>query len=177
MFRSGRTCNNWDALLRLLVPTLEPSGRSSRILLFRDIKASRGSSLSGKALSISSSGNSAGTSFMLWTAAWTCFLRRASSISFTNSPFPPILLKGESKILSPVVLIFTSSTSTSVCLFSTFSLTHSLWARASLLPLVPILKIIIKFSFPSRNPLLSRKRTRIINHCSKKTGRAPCHQE
>jgi len=59
------------------------------------------------------SGSSAGTSFMLCTAISTSLASKASSISLTNSPLPPTLARGTSVILSPLVMIFTSSTEVS----------------------------------------------------------------
>ncbi len=112
MSRSGRIRRIWAARRRLLVPSLAFSGSWSMATSPVEMRASLGSSRSGKAASINPSGSSAGTSFMLCTARSTLFSKRASSISFTNRPFPPTLLSGASRILSPVVLMMVSSTRT-----------------------------------------------------------------
>ncbi len=135
--RSGLAFLSWAILRRLLVPTRAPSGNSSSLSPTREIRASRGSSRSGKMVTSSPSGSSAGTSFKLCTAKSASFLRRASSISFTKRPLPPTWASGTSRILSPLVVNFTRSTLTSGQCVSISFLTQLLCARANTLFLVP----------------------------------------
>src|SRR3990172_1246607 len=74
----------------------------------------------------------------------------ASSISFTKRPFSPILLKGESRILSPVVLIMHSSGAIPT-MFSISPATRLACQSASLLPRVPMIRRSLKS--PSAAPL------------------------
>src|SRR5512135_1349506 len=107
----------------------------------RERKASRGSSLSQITARWRPSGNSVGTSFMLWTARSASPLRSASSISFTKSPLPPTCASGTSRILSPVVLILLRSTSRPGFILCSSDFTHSACQSASLLPRVPMMTL------------------------------------
>ena len=139
MIKSGRILANWDLRRRLLVPTLAPWGSSRQLVQVLEIKASNGFSRLVMMPMCSPSGRSAGTSFMLCTAMSTSLLSRASSISLTNSPLPPTFARGTSVILSPLVMIFTSSTMVSGYWASISPLIQVDWVRASRLALVPIL--------------------------------------
>src|SRR5690554_2897399 len=88
-------------------------------------KASVGSSRSQIATSPRPSGNSMGTSFMECTARSARPSSMASSSSFTNRPLPPIFASGTSRILSPWVLILTSSTVMLSCSRSSSDLMNS----------------------------------------------------
>ena len=74
-------------------------------------RASRGSARWEKATRGNSGGISMGRSLLEWTVKSTRPSRRARSSSLTNSPLPPIWLRGRSKMRSPVVFMVTSSTS------------------------------------------------------------------
>jgi len=76
----------------------------------REIRTSRGSSLSGITVISRASGSSAGTSFMLCTAMSMSSRRSASSISLMKTPFPPIWARATSCRISPFVRMVTSST-------------------------------------------------------------------
>src|SRR5437588_9002651 len=65
----------------------------------------------------------------------------ASSISFVKSPLPPIFARGTSRILSPVVLIGTSSTVSPDHRFSNSLLVQLACQSASALPRVPSLSL------------------------------------
>ena len=134
IFRSGRRLSSWHILLRLLVPTFAPCGRSLKLFMpFPAINASLGSSRFVMQGRCKPSGNSVGTSFMLCTARSASPLSIASSISLTKRPLPPTCASGTSRILSPVVLILFSSTSNSGSIVSSCDFIHSACHRASLL--------------------------------------------
>src|SRR5213593_2186353 len=101
------------------------------------MKASRGSSRSGIAPNTIPAGSWKGTSFMLWTARSIRPSTSASSISFVKSPFPPIFARGTSRILSPVVLIGTSSTANSGQRCSSWLFVQFACQSARALPRVP----------------------------------------
>jgi len=82
------------------------------------------------------SGRSVGTSFIEWTARSMPPDNSVSSISLTNSPFPPTLASGTSRIMSPVVLILVISTFLPV-LLSISNWMNSACHKASLLPRLP----------------------------------------
>src|SRR3989454_1164147 len=102
------------------------------------MRTSCGSSRSGIARISSSAGRRVGTSFMLCTARSISPRNKASSISLMNSPLPPMVASGVSRILSPVVLIRLSDTARAGSSSRRRAYTHSACQRASLLPRVPI---------------------------------------
>jgi hypothetical protein len=75
---------------------------------------------------------------MLCTARSISSRNRASSISFTKRPLPPMAAKGTSRILSPEVLMVRRVTDRSGATACRLAWTHSACQRASLLPRVPI---------------------------------------
>src|SRR5215472_3735304 len=77
---------------------------------FTEMKASRGSSRCMMAARSNSAPSSVGTSFMLWTARSMRPSASASSISLVNIPLVPTLARATSRILSPVVLMISIST-------------------------------------------------------------------
>jgi len=96
---------NCAALLGLDVPILAPSFIFLKNSFPLEINTSHGSILFIIAATINPSGKSTGKSFILCTANEISFLKRASSISFVNSPLPPIFDKAMFWILSPLVFI------------------------------------------------------------------------
>src|SRR5262245_55903373 len=64
----------------------------------------------------------------------------ASSISFVNSPFPPIWLSEASRNTSPDVLMISMTTLKSAWAASSCDLTQLAWKSASLLPREPLVK-------------------------------------
>src|SRR5690554_5821033 len=102
-----------------------PLGKLVDVLYWLLTKASVGSSRSQIATSPRPSGNAMGTSFMECTARSARPSSMASSSSFTNRPLPPIFASGTSRILSPWVLILTSSTVMLSCSRSSSDLMNS----------------------------------------------------
>jgi len=123
------------------VPIRARRGMASNLMRCFETKTSRGSSRSGVTAMVSPGGSSAGTSFRLWTARSMSLRRRASSISLTKTPLPPILTRATSCIMSPLVLMTTRLTPMPGWHFSILSFTQPAWARARALPRVPILNV------------------------------------
>src|SRR5450759_5077727 len=99
--------------------------------------ASRGSTRGGFAAMTRLSGSSVGMSFMEWTARSTVPSTSSTSISLVNSPLPPTLASGTSRILSPVVLMILRHTGRPE-ISTTRALMYSDCHSASLLPRVPM---------------------------------------
>src|SRR5215203_2908563 len=137
--RSGRlrliiACRRSDA-----VPSVAPCGSSAMDFALRLMNASRGSSRSMKADSISPLGSTVGMSLDECTATSIALAVSASSISLVNNPLPPTSASGRSWMRSPLVRI-TSSTIRSgskPCALASASRTMRAWVSASGLPRVP----------------------------------------
>jgi len=128
------------------VPIFAPFGMNSNLMLFRETRTSRTSSRGRIAENINPSGFSPGTSFMLCTARSIFSESRASSISLTKTPWPPMVRSDTSCIMSPLVLMTQISTSASGMAFFNLSATKFVCVNASLLPRVPILIFVIHHS-------------------------------
>src|SRR2546430_10105797 len=139
--RSGRKCLNCACRRRLLVPTRAPYRKFASV---EPTRQSRTSSRRQTAGNINLEGISVGTSFTLCTARSIVSSSSASSSSLINIPLPPICVSGACCILSPLVLMITISASTPVATNS-FLRTDSACHLASMLPRVPIRKILTAF--------------------------------
>jgi len=146
---SGKILRSWKPRRSEPVPIRARRGMASNLTRCFETKTSRGSSRSGVTAIVSPGGSSAGTSFRLWTARSMSPRRRASSISLTKTPLPPILTRATSCMMSPFVLMTVSATPMPGFRRSIRSFTQLAWARARALPRVPILKV------PLIMPLLS----------------------
>ena len=135
--KSGRKFLSWARRRSEPVPTFAFLGRWRRESYFLETKTSRASSRFRMALIMSPWGKTAGISFILWTPAWIFLSRICSSISFKNSPLPPISVRGVLMTLSPVVLITLIVTERSWDSSSSCFLTKFSCHRASGLPRLP----------------------------------------
>ena len=151
---SGRACRSWAARRRLLVPMRGSWPSLSKVNPSRAINTSSGTSRSGIAPMHRPAGISAGMSFMLWTAISIRPASSASSISFTNSPLPPTLARGTSRILSPLVLMIFRATRVPGWRVSSRALIQLACHRASLLPRVPM---VIVDPISDRSPRSSKR--------------------
>ncbi len=97
------------------------------------------------------SGVCVGISLRLCTAISIRFSSNACSISRVKSPLSPIFDRGESRILSPVVLMMLSSTANEVKCLRSSPWTHCACQRARSLPRVPMTSRsgIMRFMFQS----------------------------
>ena len=88
---SGRLILVNAARRGLPVATIDPLGSSSIVDPSSEITASRGSSRSGTAATVSPSGSAVGRSFMLWTATSISpsISARWSSLTKTDVPIDP----------------------------------------------------------------------------------------
>src|SRR5579872_2585039 len=135
MCRSGRIARNCAARRSELVPTRVASDRRL------PTTASRGSSRTGVAASVSPLGISVGMSFRLWTARSIVPFSSASSISLVNKPLVPTFDSATSVILSPVVWMISMRHSAPSC--SRRPLTQLACQSASCEPRDPTTKLLL----------------------------------
>ena len=118
-----------------------PSGWPSNVRHILEgcgMKTSRTSSLRVTAPRIRPSGSSVGRSFKLCTARSIRSSRSACSISFVNSPLSPIADRGESRTLSPVVLMISTEISNVGSFSRNADATQRACHRARSLPRLPM---------------------------------------
>ena len=146
IFKSGRMLSNCPCRRKLLVPIRAPWGRSvSWLNLAWLIKQSNGDSRLGNAPKVRSAGKVGITSFKLWTAKSIVWFSSSSSISFTKTPFPPILARLAWRFRSPSVTTFLISKMVVGRNFSNAAITNFVWAIASLLLRLPTITLLLIF--------------------------------